>query len=160
MIVIIIFTMCSDYMYTPPEDVMVDTNLSGYCMQASCYNNNINSLHNFTLDDCDNSYCAEETAVPTVPDIDDPHWFFDFALYIGGGIHLLMSLAMVISYFLINTGNFVWPDFVYQYMYVAVNSLDAHFDLHCTCRLRVNRAPMYTDEPLFGIRSLYHIVSI
>lgn len=111
--------MYSDYMYTPPEDEMVDAALSGYCMQASCLNNNISNSQNFT---CDNSYCIEETVVPTVPDIDDPHWFFDFALYIGGAIHLLMSLAMVISYFLVNAGNFVLPDFIYQYMYVVVGS--------------------------------------
>ena len=116
--------MYSDYMYTPPEDEMIDATLSGYCMQASCLNNNISS-QNFTLGNCDSSYCIEETAVPTVPDIDDPHWFFDFALYIGGAVHLLMSLAMVISYFLINAGNFVWPDFIYQYMYVPLISFVA-----------------------------------
>lgn len=102
-------------MYNPPEDVVVNSSLNAFCVEMSCYNNN-NSA--FISSQCDNSYCETETVVPTVPDIDNRHWFFDYALYAGGAIHLLMSLAMVISYFLINASNFVLPDFVYQYMYV------------------------------------------
>ena len=106
-------------MYSPPEDTEVDPLLSGYCTRL-CHNNmTTNSM--FTPNQCNINYCTEETAVPTVPDIDNSHWFFDYALYIGGGIHLLMSLAMVISYFLINAGNFVLPDFVYKYMYVKLS---------------------------------------
>ena len=112
--------MYSDNMYSPPEDEIIDPMLSSYCMQELCNGNNM-SNSTFTLDDCDASYCTEETVVPTVPVIDDPHWFFDYTLYIGGAIHLLMSLAMVISYFLINGRNFVLPDFVYQYMYVTLS---------------------------------------
>ena len=97
---------------------MIDTMLSGYCVEASCYNSDVNDSM-FMPEQCDSSYCeVVETLVPTVPDIDDRHWFFDYALYIGGGIHLLMSLAMVISYFLINKANFVFPDLIYKYMYV------------------------------------------
>lgn len=109
--------MCRDVIYSPPEDIDIDPLLSGYCMERLCHNNTIiNST--FTPNQCDPSYCTEETVVPTVPDLDNSHWFFDYALYIGGAIHLSMSLAMVISYFLINAGNFVLPDFVYEYMYV------------------------------------------
>jgi len=53
-----------------------------------------------------------EIIVPTVPD-QSQNWFFSFVLYIGGSIHLLMSLAMVITYFLVNGSNFVMPDFFY-----------------------------------------------
>ena len=56
------------------------------------------------------------TADPTVPLDQNRHWFFDYALYIGGGIHLLMSVSMVMSYFLINGSNFVLPDAFYKYM--------------------------------------------
>ena len=50
-----------------------------------------------------------EVAVPAVPELEDNNWFFSYALYIGGGIHLLMSLVMAISYFIINRSNFVMP---------------------------------------------------
>ena len=46
---------------------------------------------------------------PTIPE-DRDHWFFDHALYVGGAIHFLMSLSMLISYTLINASNFVLPD--------------------------------------------------
>ena len=114
----------------------------------------------FTPDQCNADYCMEETVVPTVPDIDNSHWFFDYALYIGGAIHLSMSLAMVISYFLVNAGNFVLPDFVYEYMYVNL-SMMLNVSLLIICRLRKkDRIPSYSDEPFFGIRSIYHIVRI
>ena len=106
--------ICSDY--SPPENEIADPSLNGYCVEASCHNNIIDST--FTLDQCDSSFC--EVAVPTVPNIDNRHWFFDYVLYIGGTIHLLMSLTMVISYFLINAANFVLPDFFYRYMYVKL----------------------------------------
>ena len=54
-----------------------------------------------------------EIDVPTVPRQDE-NWFFSVVLYIGGGIHLLISLAVVITYFLINGSNFVMPDFFYR----------------------------------------------
>ena len=58
-------------------------------------------------------YCRRsngmEIAVPSVPQQEDNQWFFSYVLYIGGGIHLLMSLVMTISYFLINGSNFVMP---------------------------------------------------
>ena len=69
-----------------------------------------------------------ETRVPSIPDINN-HWFFDNFLYAGGAIHLAMSLAMAVSYFLINTANFVLPDFVYEYIYVKfkyVNNVELH----------------------------------
>jgi len=50
-----------------------------------------------------------EVAVPAVPELEDNNWFFSYVLYIGGGIHLLMSLVMAISYFIINGSNFVMP---------------------------------------------------
>ena len=100
---------------------MSDPMLSGYCMETSCYNNIVDdSAVNFTSDSCDPSYCeVAKTLVPTLPDINNNHWFFDYALYIGGAIHLLMSLAMVISYFLINVRNFVLPAFVCDFLETA-----------------------------------------
>lgn len=99
------------YVYSPPEDKMTDPLLSGYCTEIFCYNKVINHSR-FTPDLCNSSYCEVETPIPTVPDVDNHHWFFDKVLYIGGAIHLMMSLAMVISYFLINTVNFVLPNFI------------------------------------------------
>ena len=143
-----------DVIYSSPVDAMIDPTLSGYCMETLCYNN-ATTNSTFTPDQCDPSYCTEETVVPTVPDNDNLHWFFDFALYIGGTIHFVMSLVTIISYFLINGRNFVLPDFFYQYMYVKVNVV---YKLCIICRLQVGRASTYSDEPLFGIRSIYHIV--
>ena len=106
-------------MYNPPEYDMIDPMLSGYCV-ASCYNKVVDNS-TFTSDWCNRSYCeVDETVVPTVPDIDNYHWFFNTVLYIGGVPHLVLSLFMVISYFLINAPNFVLPDFFYHYMYVSL----------------------------------------
>ena len=107
------------YVYSPPEHEMTDATFSGYCVQASCYNNVVNNNSTFTSDLCNSSYCeVEKTLVPTLPDIDDNHWFFDYFLYIGGVIHLWMSLTMTISYFLINARNFVLPGFI---QYLSIN---------------------------------------
>ena len=54
-----------------------------------------------------------DIAVPTVPR-QTGNWFFSYILYIGGGIHLLISLVVTITYFLINGSNFVLPDFIYR----------------------------------------------
>ena len=55
----------------------------------------------FTPEDCNPSLCVSETLVPTVPNITDhPHWFFNYTLYIGGVIHLIMSALMALSYFI------------------------------------------------------------
>ena len=59
-----------------------------------------------------------ETRVPSIPEINNNHWFFDNFLYFGGAVHLAMSLAMAVSYFLINAANFVLPGFVYEHKYV------------------------------------------
>lgn len=106
------------YIYSPPEDAGNDAMLS-HCLVTSCYNSNNTNSSNV----CDSSYCEMKTPVPTVPDIDNHywffrshHWFFDFFLYIGGSIHLMMSLGMAVSYFLINATNFVLPDFVYDFL--------------------------------------------
>ena len=105
-------------MYSPPNDAGNDTVLR-HCLVTSCYNSNSTNSSKA----CDSSYCEMRTPVPTIPDIDNHywffhshHWFFDFFLYIGGSIHLLMSLGMAISYFLINATNFVLPDFVYDFL--------------------------------------------
>ena len=106
----------SGYMYSPPEDEMTDTMLNGYCLENSCYNN-IVANSSFNSDFCNRSYCeVTKTLVPTLPDIDNNHWFFDYALYIGGVIHLLLSLVMIISYFLINVRNFVLPGFIREFL--------------------------------------------
>ena len=108
-------------MYNPPEEGANITNdealLNNYCVETSCYNNLVNDS-NFTPDNCTHDLCTiVKTIVPTVPeDSRSGHWFFDYALYIGGVIHLLMSLTMVISYFLINSSNFVMPNVYYRYM--------------------------------------------
>ena len=54
-----------------------------------------------------------DIVVPTVPRQTE-NWFFSYVLYIGGGIHLLMSIAMATTYFLINGSNFVLPAFFYR----------------------------------------------
>ena len=78
--------------------------LNGYCVNAVCYNNSIISDSIFTPDDCNPSLCASEAVVPTEPDIgDQPHWFFNYALNFGGTLHLLMSVAMALSFFTIYT---------------------------------------------------------
>ena len=46
------------------------------------------------------------------------------------------------------------------HLLVLLQQVDSYDYIVCTCRFRVNRTPMYSDEPLFGIRSVYHIVSI
>ena len=104
--------LCSGYVYSPPEDEMTDAMLSNYCVETSCYNNVVyNNL--FNSDSCDSSYCeVTKTLVPTLPDINNNHWFFNYTLYIGGVFHLYISLVMVISYFLKNARNFVLPDFI------------------------------------------------
>ena len=109
---------CRDYAYSTPENEMANDTLNGYCVQTSCYRNIIsNNTFNSSL--CNPTYCEVETPVPTIPDIDNLHWFFDYALYIGGGIHLLISLAMLISYFLVNAVHFVLPDFIVDFLIKA-----------------------------------------
>ena len=82
--------------------------LNQYCVETSCYNNFVNST--FTPSDCDRHLCTvAKILTPTVPE-DSSHWFFDYFLYFGGTIHLVMSLAMLMSYFLINAPNFILPD--------------------------------------------------
>ena len=97
----------SRYYDTPSSD-----SLSGYCESISCYGDPVlNST--FMPSDCDDNLCKIVT--PTTPE-QNSHWFFDYALYIGGTIHLLMSLAMLISYLLNNARNFVLPKAFYKYM--------------------------------------------
>ena len=105
---IITFLLCSDLVYSPPENAVT----SSYCMETFCYVSGTN------LSVCNSDYCEMETRVPSIPDIDNNHWFFDNFLYTGGAIHLVMSLAMTVSYFLINAANFVLPGFVYEHIYV------------------------------------------
>ena len=113
--------LCSGYVYSPPEDEMTDAMLSGYCVETSCYNNVVYNS-SFNSDSCDSSYCeVTKTLVPTLPDIDNNHWFFDYALYIGGVFHLYISLVMVISYFLKNARNFVLPSFIDDFLENAAN---------------------------------------
>ena len=150
-------------------------------METSCYNNIVDNS-TFTSDLCDPNYCkVTKTLVPTLPNINDNHWFFDYFLYIGGSIHLWMSLGMVISYFLINARNFVLPGFLYgflkkatgnqpysfcQKMYVAryIKSSMKCQSLLCYIyrlqRMQLNTPCPYANESLFGLRSLYHIVRI
>ena len=87
--------------------------LSGYCQDVSCYGDTIENS-TFMPNNCDNNLC--KTVTPTTPVDQNKHWFFDYALYIGGSIHLLMSLTMVTSYFLINLANFVLPSAFHEYM--------------------------------------------
>ena len=156
-------------MYSPPENVTTDPLLNGYCVETSCYSNVVDN-NMFTSDQCNSSFCkVAKTLVPTLPDIDNGHWFFDYFLYIGGVIHLLMSITIVISYFLINKPNFALPDFVLQYVSKVSNSSDKSRVREKEIIEKAKHIPVlgalltrpstYSDEPLFGIRSLYHIVS-
>lgn len=113
--------------------------LNSYCLETSCYANNLLS-NNFTATDCDSELCSiAKSLIPTLPENDGrSHWFFGYALYIGGGIHLLMSIAMVMSYFLIYSSNFVLPDYFYTYMYVIYEYI----------RLRYVLVPVYVCAAL------------
>ena len=112
--------------------------LSSYCAETSCYNKVVDNS-TFTSDLCNHSYCeVDKTVVPTVPDIDNYHWFFNTVLYIGGVAHLMLSLFMVISYFLVNAPNFVLPGFCYRYMYVYSCNLTLVNDvLFVDCKLKI-----------------------
>ena len=79
-------------------------------MEAVCYNNSINST-TFTPEDCSGGSCVSEQLIPTIPDIGDhSHWFFSCALFIGGSIHLLLSLLMALFFFALNFPDFGTPD--------------------------------------------------
>ena len=83
--------------------------LNRYCVDAVCYNSNVSSSI-FTSEDCNRSLCVSEALIPSVPDIrDDKHWFFSYALYIGGSIHSLLSLIMLIFFLVINAPDFQPP---------------------------------------------------
>ncbi|XP_065910466.1 inositol 1,4,5-trisphosphate-gated calcium channel ITPR1-like [Dysidea avara] len=82
-----------------------------------------------------------EIAVPSVPQQEDNQWFFSYVLYIGGGIHLLMSLVMTISYFLINGSNFVMPRVFNQILNREIT-------------------PSYSDQNFFGLKTMYYIVFV
>ena len=89
--------------------------LNNYCVDAVCYNNNINNSI-FSPEDCNRNLCVSETVTPTVPDIrDHSHWFF-YALYIGGGIHLLLTLAMVAFFVIFYAPHYSHPDLEYLYL--------------------------------------------
>ena len=61
----------------------------------------------FVPENCNSSLCTSETLVPTAPDISDhPHWFFSYALYIGGIIHLLLSIIMLAFFFVLSAQDF------------------------------------------------------
>ena len=120
-------------MYSPPEDELTDPMLSGYCLEAFCYSNTVDNS-TFASNLCDPNYCkVTKTLVPTLPSISDNHWFFNYFLYIGGSIHLLMSLAMVISYFLINSGNFVLPGFFHDFCKNALKKFPPDSCRHKMC---------------------------
>ena len=159
--------MCRGYVYSPPDDVVVDPMLNGYCVETSCYDNVV-SNSTFTSDQCDRSFCkVAKTLIPTVPD-DNQHWFFDYFLYIGGTIHLMMSIAMLVSYLLINKANFVLPDFVRWYVKTLENDRSTSTQKVIMQKAKqtpvlgtlVKRTSTYSDEPLIGTRLLYHIVSV
>ena len=139
---------------------MINATLSGYCIETSCHNNHVNDS-TFTPDLCNSSYCkVEKVLVPTVPDINDRHWFFDYVLYIGGSIHLFMSLVMVIYYFLVNKVNFVLPDLIRRHIENSQNVFVRKAMTIPILGTFLKRHSTYSDEPLPGIRSIYHIVSI
>ena len=98
--------------YNSPVDQSTTSNgssLNMYCREAVYYNNNINSSI-FAPEDCNRSLCVSETLVPTMPDLDDHrHWFFSYVLYIGGVIHLLLSVTMLVLFFILNAQDFSRP---------------------------------------------------
>ena len=76
--------------------------LNSYCVEAVCYNNNVNSTI-FTPEDCSGGSCVSEYLSPSIPDVGDhPHWFFCYALHIGGAIHLIISILVVGLFFVLN----------------------------------------------------------
>ena len=80
------------------------------CLRGSSWSINVNMVVKLFYSRHLN---GTEIIVPTVPH-ETNNWFFSYVLYIGGSIHLLMSLAMVITYFLINGSNFIMPGFSYK----------------------------------------------
>ena len=128
----IITTIYREDVYRSPDATSHSNGslLNSYCVEAVCYNNIVNSTM-FTPEDCSGGSCVSEQLSPTVPDVDDhPHWFFSYALFIGGSIHLLLSLLMLIFFFALNISDFGTPDKDFDlYEYVK---------LHCNIRFIVN----------------------
>ena len=122
-------------MYNSPDAVSTanESMLNTYCIDAVCYNNNVNSSM-FTPEDCNRSLCIYKSLIPTEPDISDHtfHWFFSCAgvLYIGGGIHLIMSVIMVASFFITHTPDVEFPRLKkvpYNiYLYVKLHAIIVH----------------------------------
>ena len=103
-----LFSKHREYVYNSP-DAANESLLNSYCVDAVCYNNNVNSSI-FIPENCNRSLCVSEAHVPTVPDTtNDPHWFFYYALRIGGSVHLVFSFLMFISFLVINGPDFQPP---------------------------------------------------
>ena len=122
--------------------------LNRYCVDAVCHNSMVNSSI-FAPEDCNSSLCVSEVLTPSQPDIGDhSHWFFTYALYIGGGIHLVASLLMLIFYLILNTPDFQPPLFERYYynlrLYVATCLRNESNYIICfKCRFLLNK-----DEPV------------
>ena len=102
-----LFSKHREYTYNSP-DAANESMLNSYCVDTVCYDNNVSSSL-FTPVDCNRSLCVSEALVPTVPDITNDHWFFTYALRIGGGIHSFLSLFLLISFLVINAPDFQPP---------------------------------------------------
>lgn len=57
------------------------------------------------------NYSFSEAAGAIRPDVDD--WFGNVLLYILGTFHLVLSLWMLVEYFVVNWSNFVLPHYIY-----------------------------------------------
>ncbi len=56
-------------------------------------------------------FSFREAAGGIRPDVDD--WFEKYLLYILGAFHLVLTLWMLVEYFVINLPNFVLPRYFY-----------------------------------------------
>ena len=118
--------------YNSPDDRSTSNGslLNTYCTEAVCYNSSVNSSM-FVPQNCNSSLCTSETLVPTAPDISDhPHWFFSYALYIGGVIHLSLSVTMLVLFFVLSAQDFSSP-----HPKQALNKFYLYVQLMCTMKM-------------------------
>ncbi|XP_065894275.1 inositol 1,4,5-trisphosphate-gated calcium channel ITPR1-like isoform X2 [Dysidea avara] len=94
-----------------------------------------------------------EIVVPAVPELQDKHWFFSYVLYIGGAIHLLMSLGVAISHFLINYSNFAMPT-VFNWRCKTTKSSSDQLNGMC------KTTKYYSNQYFLGVKTMYHIVFV
>lgn len=87
-------------------------------------------------------------------------------LYVFGSIHLILSIWMVLEYFIINWPNFKLPSIYYslitRYTHVHVYILSHDLFMYCcvySCTKKEAPEETYSDVPVFGLQTIYVVVS-